>query len=129
VLIRDVIRDTTLVVKRDSSLLRALVECDSLGRARISELLQTQPGKRVAPPLVAINQNVLTATAQVDSFSIYMQLRDKYIEQKTTVTVLRHVEVNRLTWWQTLWVGVGKILIGVIVLAVLIFLIRKIFKL
>ena len=110
-IIREVVRDTSVVVQRDSSLIRALVECDSLGQARIRELIDIKAGQHIKPPQLAIGpQNVLTVTALVDSFSVYMKLKDRYQEAvyKTVITP-PPIEVNRLTWWQQLWVAMGKI--------------------
>jgi len=114
----DVIRDTSIVVQSDSSLIRAFIECDSLGQARLREITELRSGKHVAPPHLSINQNILTAMVAVDSFSIYMQLRDRYMEQKTATIETKYVEVNKLTWWQTLWIRVAKALLGIILIFV-----------
>ena len=45
VVIREILRDTVVTVEADSSLVRALVECDSLGRARLRELRENRPEK------------------------------------------------------------------------------------
>jgi hypothetical protein len=114
--IRETVRDTVVTVKADSSLIRALLECDSLGQVRLKELLDYQAGERLKPPDVDITDNVLTAKAQVDSMNIYLQLRDRYerhtITQTQTDKEIIEVEVNRLTWWQGLWVKLGKSLSG-----------------
>lgn len=92
--------------------MRALVECDSLGQAHIKELLEWQGGHNLKLPQVTIRDNVLTATAATDSMSIYLTLKDRYTEHTTRdeQIVTRTVEVNRLTWWQTLWYRLGQIL-------------------
>lgn len=111
----ETLRDTVVRLAADSSLLRALVECDSLGQARLRELEEYRVGDRLSPPSVTIRDNVLTATARVDSMAIYLTLKDKLKEvikiEREVVTQM--VEVNRLTWWQTLWVRVGQIAIAV----------------
>ena len=111
VTIREVVRDTLVRLQPDTSLLRALIECDSLGRARLHEVLETHAGQYIAPPEVAIdNNNVLTVTAEtIDSVGIYMKLKDRYREEVKHKEVTLTVEVNVLTWWQTLWVALGKI--------------------
>lgn len=113
-------------------MIRALLECDSLGQVRIRELLEYRAGDRVKPPRLTLENNVLTATAETDSLSIYLQLRDRYerlvSKSDTTETVI--VEVNRLTWWQTLWITAGKILSAALALWTAIKLLKpKIFKL
>ena len=105
------LRDTIIKVEKDSSLIRALIKCDSLCRAYVGELIEFKSGKHVSPPKVVMENNVLTATAAVDSFSIYAQLKDRYVEKVSkTMTTPPPIEVNRLTWWQTLWVALGRIL-------------------
>lgn len=113
VLIVETVRDTVIKTEADSSLIRALIDCDSLGRASIKKLLEYQAGERLKPPRVDIDDNnILTATASVDSLKIYLVLKDRY-EKHTTDKVQiveKTVEVNRLTWWQKLWVKLGKTL-------------------
>lgn len=128
VVIRETIRDTTVIIRADNSLLRALLECDSLGRVRMKELLEYRAGDRLKPPNVDITDNVLTAKAEIDSMAIYLQLRDRY-EKHTTARMqtdkeIVTVEVNRLTWWQGLWVKLGKGLFGALAAG----LIVKLFK-
>ena len=128
VLVVETIRDTIVKVQADSSLIRALIECDSAGRATIRRLLEYQAGERLKPPEISIDENnVLTAKAQVDSLAIYLHLKERY-EKNTSIhtqaakeTVI--VEVNRLTWWQKLWIRAGP---PALILAV--FLIIKLFK-
>lgn len=117
----EILRDTVVQVKADSSLLRALVECDSLGQAHLKQLLEYQAGDRLHPPLVDITNNVLTARARIDSMAIYLQLKDRYTErnkiQRVTRTITQTVEVNRLTWWQTLFYRLGQILTAALIVA------------
>lgn len=112
VVIRETVRDTVVTIRPDKSVIRALLECDSLGQVRLRELIEYQAGERVRPPKIGIRDNVLTATAEVDSLTIYMRLKDRYerhvsqsAEKQTVV-----VEVNRLTWWQELWIRAGRVL-------------------
>lgn len=125
-LIVETTRDTVVRLKSDSAMIRALLECDSLGQVRMRELLEYQAGDRLKPPQLQLDNNVLTATAEIDSLSIYMQLRDRYekhvSKKDKTETVI--VEVNRLTWWQTLWVTTGKILAAALALWIAIKLLK-----
>lgn len=116
----ETLRDTVVTVEADSSLLRALVECDSLGQAHLRELAEYRAGNRLPPPTVTIRDNVLTATAAVDSMAIYLTLKDRYTEaiQQQREVVTKTVEVNRLTWWQTLWLRTGQILAAAVALLI-----------
>lgn len=110
--IREILRDTVVAFPADSSLVRALVECDSTGRAYLRELEEYRAGSRLPPPRVAIDDNVLTATAAIDSMAIYMEMKDRYIEAARTEreVVVQTVEVNRLTGWQKFWIRTGQLL-------------------
>lgn len=107
--VREVIRDTAIIVQADSSLMRALVECDSAGQARLKELLYLRTGRYVSSPVVTIRNNVLTATAKVDSFAVYARLFARFTEKAKAreVTTQKTVYVNQLRWWQKMlmWAG------------------------
>lgn len=131
VIIRQTVRDTVVTVKADSSMIRALLECDSLGQVRMRELVEYRAGERTKPPDLSIKENVLTAKADVDSVAIFMQLKDlyEYYFGNTKEVIIETVEVNRLTWWQKLWVKAGQILSGALVALIIFKIIKlKIFK-
>ncbi len=46
------IRDTTVSIESDSSMIKALVRCDSLGEAYISEIVELRGGSRLAAPSI-----------------------------------------------------------------------------
>lgn len=112
VVIREILRDTVVTVEADSSLVRALVECDSLGRARLRELREYRAGTRLPPPKVSIEDNVLTAAASIDSMEIYLTLKERYRQdlKAEKEVIIKTVEVNRLNRWQTLWMRLGQVL-------------------
>ncbi|MFR9574293.1 MAG: hypothetical protein SNG79_01375 [Rikenellaceae bacterium] len=125
----ETLRDTVVVIERDSSLIRALVECDSLGQAHFKELIEIRSGRDVTPPKLELKDNILTATAAVDSMAIYLTLKDRYTEHKQveTITVTNTIETNYLTRWQKWMYNLGCIALGVLVCLVG-FAIFKIFK-
>lgn len=108
--IRSVIRDTTVRIERDSASIRALLECDSLGRVRIREILSLRSGLRVRPPTLQLSGNTLTARADVDSMSVYLQLRDRLESRirSDTSSTEKVIPVYRQTGWQKFfcWSGV-----------------------
>jgi hypothetical protein len=112
---REVIRDSIVTVPADSSMIRALVECDSTGKAKIKQLLDMFSGSRTKPPRISIGaDNVLTAECDVDSMSIYLLLRDRYYREDSRETAV--VEVNRLYWWQYMLCGLGVLFIIIIII-------------
>lgn len=120
VFVKEVTRDTIIKLERDSSTLKALVECDSMGNAYIKRILELENGNRLTAPSITITDNVLNATAKVDSQAIYLALKDTYtVETKETIKT-QIVETNVLTWWQKLWCTLGKVLSGVVVVYVVV---------
>lgn len=110
-------------------MIRALLQCDSLGKVTMRELLEYKAGKRVKPPAIDITDNVLTATAQVDSLEMMLQLKDYYEyyygRNESTVTETIEVEVNRLSWWQKLWIACGKVCTPALIITLLLIIRRK----
>lgn len=117
----EMIRDTVVRIAPDSAIVKALLECDSVGHIRMTRLLEYEAGERVKPPRIDITDNVLTASAHVDSMGIYMKLHDRLEQERTTITDSKQsetiIEVNRLTWWQTFWMRLGHILSATVILA------------
>lgn len=111
IIICETVRDTIVTVQADSSTLKALLECDSLGQVRMRELLEYKAGERTQPPQVIIHDNVLTASSKVDSVAIYLTLKDtyeKHVRENESIRIeIIEKEVNRLTWWQSLWYRLG----------------------
>lgn len=119
-IVREVVRDTTVTIEPDRATVKALVECDSVGNVLLKQIAAYEAGKHVKPPQVDILDNVLTATAEVDSISIYLILKDRYVERSDTSASqeIKIVEVNRLTGWQKfrLWFGnLALILLPIVV--------------
>ncbi len=101
--------DTTLGVAADSSLYQALIECDSNGRAYLSELEALKLGLRSRLTGVELTPipsrpavNLLTFECVCDSMAIYFamaKVTETTKETKSKVETIT-VEVNKLTWWQ-----------------------------
>lgn len=109
--VKETVRDTTVVIARDSAWLRAWLACDSSGQVMIRELMDYQQGKNVGLPRINIRNNLLTAKVSVDSFGIFMTLRDKYESHRTQqITAIEKVkEVYRLREWQKWLLGWGVV--------------------
>ena len=50
VTVTEQVRDTVVVLERDQSMLRALLECDSVGQVQMRRLMEYQAGNRLKPP-------------------------------------------------------------------------------
>lgn len=126
VTVTETVRDTVVQVRPDSSIVRALIRCDSTGRARLEEIRMLRESSRlqqtltVESPAEAYQPTVVTVKAVVDSMGIYLTLKERYREelQVRTVETVIEKEVNVLRWWQTalMWMGGVAIIMSVVLL-------------
>ncbi len=116
----ETVRDTVVHIAPDSAMVKALLECDSIGRIRMARLVEYEAGERMRPPRLDITDNILTASTEVDSMAIYLTLRDRLEQEKTTVTDTRNtetiIEVNRPTAWQRICCWTVSLAIGCAIL-------------
>ena len=114
--VKEVVRDTVIQVQPDSSILQALIQCDSTGRARLQEIQTLKESARLqqsikmeADPL-PYQPTVITVKATVDSMGIYLTYKDRFKEAVETreIETIIEKQVNILHWWQKLlmWMGV-----------------------
>ena len=117
--VKEVVRDTVVQVQPDSSILQALIKCDSTGRARLQEIQTLKESARLqqsikmeADPL-PYQPTVITVTATVDSMGIYLTYKDRVKEsvERREIEPIIEKEVNILYWWQKLLMGAGIIAI------------------
>ena len=121
--VKEVVRDTVVQVQPDSSILQALIKCDSTGRARLQEIQTLKESARLqqsikmeADPL-PYQPTVITVKATVDSMRIYLTYKDRFKESVETreIETIIEKEVNILHWWQKLLMWAGGIVITITV--------------
>ena len=121
--VKEVVRDTVIQVQPDSSILQALIQCDSTGRARLQEIQTLKESARLqqsikmeADPL-PYQPTVITVKATVDSMGIYLTYKDRFKEAVETreIETIIEKEVNILHWWQKLLMWTGGIVITITV--------------
>ena len=121
--VKEVVRDTVIQVQPDSSILQALIQCDSTGRARLQEIQTLKESARLqqsikmeAAPL-PYQPTVITVKATVDSMGIYLTYKDRFKESVETreIETIIEKEVNILHWWQKLLMWIGGIVITIAV--------------
>ena len=114
VTVTETVRDTVIQVQPDSSVVEALIRCDSTGRARLEEIQTLRQSARVQQTL-SLKDNRLTSKAVVDSMGIYLTYKDRYKEEQKvqTIETVIEKEVNILHWWQKtlMWMGVVSTLV------------------
>ncbi|MEI7487047.1 MAG: hypothetical protein WCJ72_06485 [Chryseobacterium sp.] len=110
-------RDTIIQVEADSSYYQALIECQN-GKPVLMQNIaagESKPGKNLKEPNVLLDQNgKLKITCQYLANQLKVTLKEKQIlEQKLNEKIIieppRLVEKS-LSWWQKLWITLGKIL-------------------
>ena len=108
VTITETIIDTVIQIQPDSSIVQALIMCDSTGRARLEEIRTLKESSRIQQSL-AMKDNKLTAKAVVDSLGIYLTYKERHKEEQKVqvVETIIEKEVNILKWWQEvlMWIG------------------------
>lgn len=127
---RDSLRIDTAWIPADEAYIKALLECDSLGKVHLKEIAEIKSGRNVRPELSRRGDTIIFY-CEVDSFAVYNILRarierEHLIQQSTTTTEdstnIESVTVKRsLPWW--IWA------IGVVGLLYLLNLFRQKFKL
>ena len=118
--VTEVLRDTVIMVQPDSSILQALVQCDSTGRARLQEInalkesARLQQTIKIDPDPKPHQPTVITIKTQVDSMGIYLIYKERYKESAEIqqIETVIEKEVNILKTWQKvlMWLGVLAIL-------------------
>ena len=113
--VTETIRDTVIQVQPDSSIVQALIRCDSTGRARLEEIRTLKESARVRQAL-ALKDNRLTAKAIVDSMGIYLTYKERHKEEQhvQAIETVIEKEVNILRWWQKalMWIGISAIVLS-----------------
>ena len=118
--VTEILRDTVIMVQPDSSILQALVQCDSTGRARLQEInalkesARLQQTIKIDPDPKPHKPTVITIKTQVDSMGIYLIYKERYKESAEIqqIETVIEKEVNILKTWQKvlMWLGALAIL-------------------
>lgn len=119
VTVTEIIKDTIIQIQPDSSIVQALIKCDSTGQARLEEIRTLKESARVQQTLT-LKDNKLTAKAIVDSMEIYLTYKERHTEEQkiqTTETVIEK-EVNVLKWWQKVLMALGLTFIASIAILI-----------
>ena len=120
--VTETIRDTVIMVQPDSSIMQALIQCDSTGRARLQEIKALKESARlqqtisIDPESKPHKPTVITVKATVDSMGIYLTYKERYKEtaQIQKIETVIEKEVNVLKWWQKNLMALGLIAITIL---------------
>ena len=125
--VTEILRDTIIMVQPDSSILQALVQCDSTGRARLQEInalkesARLQQTIKIDPDPKPHKPTVITIKTQVDSMGIYLIYKERYKESAEIqqIETVIEKEVNILKTWQKVLMWFGALAILWILLKIL----------
>ena len=119
--VTEILRDTIIMVQPDSSILQALVQCDSAGRARLQEInalkesARLQQTIKIDPDPKPHKPTVITIKTRVDSMGIYLiyKERNKESAEIQQIETVIEKEVNILKTWQKvlMWLGAMSVII------------------
>ena len=131
--VTETIRDTVIMVQPDSSIIQALIQCDSTGRARLQEIKALKESVRlqqtisIEPEPKPYKPAVITVKATVDSMGIYLSYKERYKEtaQIQKIETVIEKEVNVLKWWQKLFITLGILFICLVTIKILVKILTK----
>ena len=135
--VTETIRDTVIMIQPDSSIMQALIQCDSTGRARLQEINALKESARLQqtismePEPQPYKPTVITVKATVDSMGIYLTYKERYKEtaQIQKIETVIEKEVNVLKWWQKLFIWLGSVSTILIILTLVYALVKLMVKL
>ena len=84
--VKEVVRDTVVQVQPDSSILQALIQCDSTGRARLKEINTLKESARIQQSVkmesepLPYQPTAITVKTVVDSMGIHLTYKDRFKE-------------------------------------------------
>lgn len=134
---KETVRDTLLIIEKDSSFYSAYIECVN-GKPVLKEpttasekgkmLPKNKPGKHLAVPNVKLENGILSVNCQKEAEEKFFTWKEKFIQEWNTHNKPIPVPVH-LTRFQEIKMAIGTLVIwlgGLVALAYLIrFLIRK----
>jgi len=129
-------KDTIIKINQDASLIDMLFECDSLRQMQIKDVLAVTPGKNVRPASVKVNGDTLKVSCYVDSFSVYMQYKERFEKTDSTIheehdsTISKTVTttVDCITSFENFEIWAGRIALILLVLAAIFMILKTFYK-
>lgn len=97
--ITQTVRDTVFKIEKDSSTLKALLECQN-GKVVVKNIVQSEPGRTLKSPKVRIVDNNLKVDCEARAQELLAHYKDTHEATSQTITRTITIEVNKLTWWQ-----------------------------
>jgi hypothetical protein len=117
------VKDTVIYIPGDSSLIEALLECDSLRNVQLKSIVTIEPGKTIKPT-VSLKNNVASFQCKVDSAAIAVLYIERFLSRDSSAynyhsnNVLTVIEkrVNYVTGWQWFQIWFGRIVLIILLI-------------
>ncbi|WP_417366886.1 hypothetical protein [Flavobacterium beibuense] len=105
--ITETLHDTVFQTEKDSSMYRALLDCQD-GKVVIKEVIKAKPGDHLNAPEVTINNNTLSADCYAEAQRLFAQWKSTVKATVIEKPVPVYIE-KELTWYQKLQMWCGGI--------------------
>jgi hypothetical protein len=117
----ETLHDTVFSVEKDSSYYKALLECQN-GKVIIKGVTGTTSGRKLKPPKVVIQDNVLQVDCEAEAEKLFAFWKSIFIKKYKGVT--EPVITNELTWFQKTQIYIGRTCVALVALYLLLLLFK-----
>lgn len=117
----ETLHDTVFSVEKDSSYYKALLECQN-GKVIIKAITRTSFGRKLKPPKVFIQDNVLQVDCVAEAEKLFAFWKSTFIKNYKGVT--KPVITNELTWFQKTQIYIGRTSVALVALYLLLLLFK-----
>ena len=115
---KQIVRDTIYEIKKDSATLNALIKCINKKPVLIIDTVQVIKSKTLKPK-IKLEGNNLTLTCKKEAEKLFKQWKHEYEETNTktkeVITLEPEYIEKKLSWWQKLFINLGKLALAYIV--------------
>ncbi len=129
--IKEILRDTIFSTKKDSSFYFAYIKCINNNPILVSqeenkksnfyynsEIPKEISGEILKPPRVHLENNILSVSCKAKAQKLFVKWKEQHIQEQIskikTITLPAKIIEKQLSWWQKLWIAIGKISIVII---------------
>lgn len=125
--IKEVIKDTVVAVKADSSYYKAYVDCRDGKPVILRDSIITLPGQRIEVPRVVLKDHYINVDCRETAQKLFLSWKEKHITEikPKVIFVPKEVPVEKpLTFFQKLQIWAGRFLLLELLLAVILMIVK-----
>ncbi|MDA6072082.1 hypothetical protein NJT12_20865 [Flavobacterium sp. AC] len=124
---KEVVRDTTFEVAKDSSYYKAYLECIN-GKVVLKETTKPieKPGKHLEPPKINLTDNTLTVNCEAEAFKLFAEWKDVYTkEHQQIIKKIPYSVPLELSWWQETQIICGRVFLALLTIFIIVVVLQK----